>query len=114
MGAMPVPSHACTALYSLQSLLQNTVDSDPGLGLSRGWGQAPTLTPRLQGMPVSRRLQLRAPGDSGPRSACSLRGPQSQCRERGSLLALQTLTSHSVSGGQAPLCPHMDSGPLSR
>ena len=114
MGATPVPSHACTALYGLQSLLQNTVDYDPGLGLSRGWEQAPTLTPRLQGMPVSRQLQLRAPGDLGPRPACSLRGPQSQCRERGSLLALQTLTSPLSEWGQAPLCPHMDSGPLFR
>lgn len=54
-------------------------------------------------------------GDSGgadPRPACSLGAPSPDA-ERGSLLALQTLTSPLGEWGQAPLCPHMDSRPLS-
>lgn len=90
------------------------------LTLTLGWacqrrcGRAPTVTPRPQGMPVIWRLHPRAPGgarDADPRPSCSLRGPQSRCRERVSPNPPDPDQPTQCVGGRLPSVPKWIAGP---
>ena len=83
MGATPVPSHTCTALYSLQSLLENTVDSDPGLGLSTSlWTGSHSHT-----QTAGRASHLAAPPQSP--GGCSGRRSQALLQPQGPPVTMQ-------------------------